>query len=71
MNDVAIIVWGLSVCLSTTILMHYCFQALDFSKLFKPNSTFQIRVIILFLSLICGIVCALGVCLLLNSIANL
>lgn len=62
MNDIVLLVWGLAITLCVTVLMHYSLQSLDFSKLFKPNSTLQIKIIILFISLTCGIVCALGIC---------
>ena len=71
MSDVAILVWGLSVVVTVTILVHYSLQALDFSKIFKSNSTFQIKVIMLFISLSIGIICAIGTCMFLNALSSL
>jgi len=71
MSDIAILVWGLAVVITVSALMHYCLQAVDFSKIFKADSTFQIKVIMLFISLSCGIICAVGTCLFLDSLSSL
>lgn len=62
--------WGLCLTVGLTALLYYCFQKLDFSKLFKANSTFQIKTIILFISLAISIICSIGFCMLLDVVIN-
>ena len=64
-------IWGLCIACSVTLVMYWALQRLDFSKLFKPNSTIQIKIVLLFVSLAIGIICALGVCVLINNIASM
>ena len=71
MDNILLLVWGISVTLIVSGLLYYAFQALDFSKLFKPNSTLQIKIILLLISLSCGIVCAFGLCKLMDIILSL
>ena len=42
-------VWGLCITIGITGLLYYAFQRVDFSKIFKANSTFQIKTIIFFI----------------------
>ena len=71
MDNILLLVWGISVTLIVSGLLYYSFQALDFSKLFKPNSTLQIKIILLLVSISCGITCAFGFCMLLNMLLSL
>lgn len=61
----------LVVLILITTLMYVSLQRLDFSKLFKANSTVQIRAIILCVSCTVGVVLALGFCEILELIINL
>lgn len=65
------ITWGICLTISITCLLYYCFQRVDFSKFFKANSTFQIKTILFFISLAISIICAIGFCLLLNTLVNI
>ncbi len=71
MDDIVLLVWGLSTTLIVCGLLYYAFQALDFSKLFKANSTLQIKIIIVLISLSCGIICGIGMCKLLNLLLDI
>ena len=71
MDNILLLVWGISVTLIVSGLLYYSFQALDFSKLFKPNSTLQIKIIMLLISVSCGIICAFGFCKLIDIILEL
>jgi len=64
-------VWGLCITIGITGLLYYAFQRVDFSKIFKANSTFQIKTIIFFISLAIAIICAIGFCLLINVVVNI
>lgn len=71
MDNILLLVWGISITLIVSGLLYYSFQAIDFSKLFKPNSTLQIKIIMLLVSLSCGVICAFGFCKLMNIILAL
>ena len=71
MDNVILLVWGLSVTFIVTGLLYYAFQSIDFSKIFKPNSTLQIKIIMILMSLSCGIICALGMCKLITLLMSL
>ena len=64
-------IWGVCIASGVTICLYIAFQRIDFSKVFKPNSTSQIKSIILFISLAIGIICALGFSALIYSIFNM
>ena len=64
-------IWGVCIASGITICLYIAFQRIDFSKIFKPNSTSQIKLIILFISLSIGIICALGFSALIYSIFNM
>lgn len=65
------IIWGVCITSGITFGLYVAFQRLDFSKMFKANSTVQIKVILLFVSLAIGCIIGLGFSILLNSILNL
>ncbi len=54
-----------------TTLMYVSLQRLDFSKLFKANSTTQIRAVIVCVSAAIGFIIAIGFNELLNLILNI
>lgn len=54
-----------------TTLMYVSLQCLDFSKLFKANSTTQIRAVIVCVSAAIGFIIAIGFNELLNLILNI
>lgn len=65
------IIWGLCITVAITLGLYIAFQRLDFSKMFKANSTTQIKVIVLFVSLAIGCIIGVAFSLLLNSILNI
>lgn len=56
-----ILVWEIAIFISVFALMFYALQAVDFSKIFKKNSTFQIKVIICFVSAAVGFAISMGI----------
>lgn len=52
MNDYAIyiLIWEFVAFIVCFALMYYALNAIDFSKIFKKNSTLQIKIILLLLS---------------------
>lgn len=61
MSNIYNLVWFLSISIAVFALMFYALQKVDYSKIFKANSTFQIKIVIVFLSLAISFACALGV----------
>lgn len=60
MFDGLMVVWFLAIVIIVTLITYIALNAIDFSKFFKPNSTWQIRILIFFMSLALGFVIALG-----------
>lgn len=61
MFEIYQLVWAaISFILSFTV-MFYALQALDFSKLFKKNSTWQIKAMIVLVSAAIAFMIALGI----------
>lgn len=54
-------IWYFVILIPVSVATYYALMALDFSKLFKANSTWQIRVLSLLISLTIGFVLADGV----------
>lgn len=59
------------VFILVTTLMYVSLQRLDFSKMFKANSTTQIRAVIVCVSAAIGFIIAIGFNELLNLILNI
>lgn len=71
MIDTYLLVWELVVFLASFMFMYYALNAIDFSKLFKPNSTRQIRIIITLVSSAVAFANSFGFGEILKLIANL
>ncbi len=54
MQNVYIIVWMIITFGLGTVCTYISLQRIDFSKLFKPNSSTQIRLLLIFISLSVG-----------------
>lgn len=67
----AFLVSFLVVFILVTTLMYVSLQRLDFSKMFKANSTTQIRAVIVCVSAAIGFIIAIGFNELLNLILNI
>lgn len=59
--EVYLQVWYFVIFIPASIASYYALMALDFSKLFKTNSTWQIRVLSLLISIALGFLIADGV----------
>lgn len=59
--EVFLQVWYFVILIPVSVATYYALMALDFSKLFKANSTWQIRVLSLLISLAVGFILADGV----------
>ena len=70
MNNVYNLVWFFTIALVVFSLMFFSLQRLDFSKLFKANSTVQIKIFIVFISLAVGFGVAMGTLKLVELIVN-
>lgn len=62
MNEIVLLVWVLVSFVTVSTIMYFSLQALDFSKLFKANSTMQIKIILFIVSICTGIIVAFGLC---------
>lgn len=65
------LIWEIGIFIICFILMFYALQALDFSKLFRSNSTKQIKIVILFVSAAVSFMIALGIGEILQLISSL
>lgn len=61
MLDYYIQIWYFVIFIPVSVASYFALMALDFSKLFKSNSTWQIRVITLLISISLGFIIADGV----------
>lgn len=68
---VHILIWEISIFIVVSLLMYTSLQRIDFSKVFKANSTRQIKSIIIVVSVALGFICALGVGEILTIIKNI
>ncbi len=71
MIELYLLVWELFAFIAAFMFMYYALNALDFSKLFKPNSTRQIRIIITLVSSAVAFAISFGFGEILKLIANL
>lgn len=71
MYDTIIMAWTLVVLIAVTSVSYVALQALDFSHLFKKASTWQIRFLILVVSLALGLMVACGIEYLITKIIDL
>lgn len=53
--------WYFVIFVPVSVATYYALMAVDFSKIFKSNSTWQIRVITLLISIAIGFIIANGV----------
>lgn len=60
MIDLYLLVWEVMIFITCFAFMYYALQALDFSKMFKANSTRQIRIIITLISAAVAFTIAFG-----------
>lgn len=61
MIDVYNLIWFLSIAIIVFSLMFFSLQRLDYSNIFKANSTVQIKIFIIFVSLAVACAVALGI----------
>ncbi len=61
MIDYYVQVWYFVIFIPVSIAAYFALMAIDFSKIFKNNSTWQIRVITLLISISLGFIIADGV----------
>lgn len=54
-------VWYFVIFIPVSVASYYALMSIDFSKIFKSNSTWQIRVITLLISIALGFIIADGV----------
>lgn len=54
-------VWYFVLLIPISVITYYALMAIDFSKIFKANSTWQIRVLAIIISLVFGFVIADGI----------
>lgn len=63
-------IWYFVILIPVSVATYYALMALDFSKLFKANSTWQIRVLSLLISLAIGFILADGVFGIINRLVS-
>lgn len=71
MSDILNLVWFFCISLIVFSLMFYSLQKLDFSKLFKSNSTVQIKIFIVFVSLATSFGVSIGILKIVELITNI
>lgn len=71
MSDIYNLVWFFSIALIVFSLMFFSLQRLDFSKLFKANSSLQINIFIVFISLATSFGVSIGILKIVELIANI
>ena len=63
--------WEITIFVVSFAFMFSALQRIDFSKLFKPNSTLQIKIVIIFISMATSFMIALGIGELVDVFINL
>jgi uncharacterized membrane protein YwzB len=54
-------IWYIVMFASITIITYYALMSVDFSKLFRRSSTWQIKILLIFVSIIFGFLVASGI----------
>lgn len=55
------LVWYFAIVIIIGIATYFALMALDFSKMFRPNSTWQIKLLAILISVAMGFIIASGV----------